>query len=141
MLDEPGLVEMLKFRARTLNQTHVYPLGALTLGLKGETLTEMSQLTEAGCIGFSQAEAPIRDTRVLLRALQYAQTFGFTVWLRPEDPYLGGGVAASGAVASRLGLSGVSVIAETVRLHTIFELMRSTGARVHLCRLLSLIHI
>ncbi|WP_454722575.1 MULTISPECIES: dihydroorotase [Cupriavidus] len=137
VLDEPGLVEMLKFRARTLNQTHVYPLGALTLGLKGDTLTEMSQLTEAGCVGFSQAEAPIRDTRVLLRALQYAQTFGFTVWLRPEDPYLGGGVAASGAVASRLGLSGVSVIAETVRLHTIFELMRSTGARVHLCRLSS----
>ncbi|SOZ57199.1 DIHYDROOROTASE, Carbamoylaspartic dehydrase [Cupriavidus taiwanensis] len=137
VLDEPGLVEMLKFRARTLNQTHVYPLGALTLGLKGETLTEMGQLTEAGCVGFSQAEAPVRNTQVLLRALQYAQTFGFTVWLRPEDPFLGGGVAASGAVASRLGLSGVSVIAETVRLHTIFELMRSTGARVHLCRLSS----
>lgn len=137
VLDEPGLVEMLKYRARTLNQTHVYPLGALTLGLKGETLTEMSQLTEAGCIGFSQAEAPIRNTQVLLRALQYAQTFGFTVWLRPEDPYLGGGVAASGAVASRLGLSGMSVIAETVRLHTIFELMRACGARVHLCRLSS----
>ena len=137
VLDEPGLVEMLKYRARTLNQTHVYPLGALTLGLKGETLTEMSQLTEAGCIGFSQAEAPIRNTQVLLRALQYAQTFGFSVWLRPEDPYLGGGVAASGAVASRLGLSGMSVIAETVRLHTIFELMRSSGARVHLCRLSS----
>ncbi|CAG9175624.1 Dihydroorotase-like protein [Cupriavidus laharis] len=137
VLDEPGLVEMLKFRARTLNQTHVYPLGALTQGLKGEVLTEMNQLTEAGCVGFSQAEAPVRNTQVLLRALQYAQTFGFTVWLRPEDPFLGGGVAASGAVASRLGLSGVSVIAETVRLHTIFELMRSTGARVHICRLSS----
>ncbi len=127
VLDEPGLVEMLKFRARTLNQTHVYPLGALTLGLKGEVLTEMNQLTEAGCVGFSQAEAPVRNTQVLLRALQYAQTFGFTVWLRPEDPFLGGGVAASGPVASRLGLSGVSVIAETVRLHTIFELIRSTA--------------
>ncbi|CAG2128680.1 Dihydroorotase-like protein [Cupriavidus yeoncheonensis] len=137
VLDEPGLVEMLKFRARTLNQTHVYPLGALTQGLKGEVLTEMNQLTEAGCVGFSQAEAPVRNTQVLLRALQYAQTFGFTVWLRPEDPFLGGGVAASGAVASRLGLSGVSVIAETVRLHTIFDLIRSTGARVHLCRLSS----
>ncbi|CAG9180192.1 dihydroorotase [Cupriavidus pinatubonensis] len=137
VLDEPGLVEMLKFRARTLNQTHVYPLGALTVGLKGEALTEMNQLTEAGCVGFSQAEAPVHDTKVLQRALQYAQTFGFTVWLRPEDPFLGGGVAASGPIASRLGLSGVSVIAETVRLHTIFELMRSTGARVHLCRLSS----
>lgn len=137
VLDEPGLVEMLKFRARTLNQTHVYPLGALTQGLKGEVLTEMNQLTEAGCVGFSQADAPVRNTQVLLRALQYAQTFGFTVWLRPEDPFLGGGVAASGAVASRLGLSGVSVMSETVRLHTIFELMRSSGARVHLCRLSS----
>ena len=137
VLDEPGLVEMLKFRARRLNQTHVYPLGALTVGLKGEALTEMGQLTEAGCVGFSQAEMPIQDTKVLQRAMQYAQTFGFTLWLRPEDPFLGGGVAASGAVASRLGLSGVSVIAETVRLHTIFELMRTTGARVHLCRLSS----
>jgi len=137
VLDEPGLVEMLKFRARTLNQTHVYPLGALTQGLNGEVLTEMNQLTEAGCVGFSQADAPVRNTQVLLRALQYAQTFGFTVWLRPEDPFLGGGVAASGAVASRLGLSGVSVMSETVRLHTIFELMRASGARVHLCRLSS----
>jgi dihydroorotase len=138
VLDEPGLVEMLKFRARNLNQAHVYPLGALTVGLKGAVLTEMAELTESGCVGFSQADAPMADTQVLMRALQYAQTFGFTVWLRPEDPYLGkGGVAASGPLASRLGLSGVPVMAETVRLHTIFELMRSTGARVHLCRLSS----
>ena len=138
VLDEPGLVEMLKFRARNLNQAHVYPLGALTVGLKGAVLTEMAELTESGCVGFSQADSPIIDTQVLMRAMQYAQTFGFTVWLRPEDPYLGkGGVAASGPLASRLGLSGVPVMAETVRLHTIFELMRSTGARVHLCRLSS----
>ena len=138
VLDEPGLVEMLKFRARNLNQAHVYPLGALTVGLKGAVLTEMAELTESGCVGFSQTDAPMADTQVLMRALQYARTFGFTVWLRPEDPYLGkGGVAASGPLASRMGLSGVPVIAETVRLHTIFELMRSTGARVHLCRLSS----
>lgn len=138
VLDEPGLVEMLKRRAGALNQAHVYPLGALTVGLKGEALTEMAELTEAGCIGFSQADFPIRDTTILLRAMQYAQTFGFTVWLRPQDPHLGrGGIAHSGAVASRLGLSGVPVIAETVALHTIFELMRATGARVHLCRMSS----
>ncbi|TMS59097.1 dihydroorotase [Imbroritus primus] len=138
VLDEPGLVEMLKFRARNLNQAHVYPLGALTVGLKGEVLTEMAELTDAGCVGFSQANAPVVDSQILMRAMQYAQTFGFTVWLRPEDPYLGkGGVAASGAVASRLGLSGVPVISETVRLHTIFELMRMVGGRVHLCRLSS----
>ena len=138
VLDEPGLVEMLKHRAKTLNKAHVYPLGALTVGLKGEALTEMAELTEAGCIGFSQAEEPILDTNVLMRAMQYARTFGYTVWLRPQDPHLGRmGIAHSGPVASRLGLSGVPVMAETIALHTIFELVRSTGVRVHLCRISS----
>ncbi|CAN7436615.1 dihydroorotase [Paraburkholderia hospita] len=133
VLDEPGLVEMLKFRAGNLNQAHVYPLGALTVGLKGQVITEMVALTESGCIGFSQADTPVVDTQVLLRALQYANTYGYTVWLRPQDAYLAkGGVAASGPLASRLGLSGVPVSAETIALHTIFELVRVTGARVHL---------
>ncbi len=137
-LDEPGLVEMLKFRARKLSLCRLFPLGALTRGLAGEVLTEMAELTESGCIGFSQAEVPINDTLVLQRALQYAATFGYTVWLRPQDGWLGrGGVAASGAVATRLGLSGVPVAAETVALLTIIELVRITGARVHLCRLSS----
>jgi len=137
VLDEPGLVEMLKFRAEKLHQSRVFPLGALTRGLRGTALTEMSQLTEAGCVGFSQAEVPLEDTQVLQRALQYAASFGLTVWLRPQDMHLGKGVAASGALATRLGLSGVPVAAETIALHTIFELMRSTGARVHLCRISS----
>ncbi|WP_305823447.1 dihydroorotase [Massilia brevitalea] len=138
VLDEPGLVEMLKHRARNLDLANVHPLGALTMGLKGQALTEMAELTEAGCIGFAQAEVPILDTNVLLRALQYAKTFGYTVWLRPQDAHIGrGGVAHSGPLASRLGLSGVPVMAETIALHTIFELVRSTGARVHLCRISS----
>ncbi len=137
VLDEPGLVEMLKFRARNLNQARLFPLGALTRGLKGEALTEMAELTEAGCIGFSQAESAITDTLVLHRALQYAATFGYTVWLRPNDAYLGNGVAAKGPLATRLGLSGVPVIAETIALHTLFELVRDTGAKLHLCRLSS----
>jgi dihydroorotase len=138
VLDEPGLVEMLKFRTQKLHLAHVYPLGALTMGLKGESITEMVELTEAGCIGFSQADNPIVDTRTLLRALQYATTYGYTAWLRPQDAYMSkGGVAASGAVASRLGLSGVPVSAETIALHTMFELMRITGARVHLSHLSS----
>jgi dihydroorotase len=138
VLDEPGLVEMLVHRARLLNQSHVYPLGALTMGLKGKELTEMAELTEAGCVGFAQAEEPIQDTTVLQRAMQYASTFGYTVWLRPQDPYLGrSGVAHAGPLASRLGLSGVPVISETVALHTVFELMRGTGAKVHICRISS----
>lgn len=137
VLDEPGLVEMLKFRARKLSRCRVFPLGALTRRLEGQTLTEMVELTEAGCIGFSQVDVPVTDTLVLLRAMQYAATHGYTVWLRPQDAWLGQGVAASGAVATRLGLSGVPVAAETIALHTLFELVRVTGVRLHLCRLSS----
>ena len=137
VLDEPGLVEMLRFRAEKLHQCHVYPLGALTRNLGGETLTEMLELTEAGCVAFSQAEVPLANTQVMLRAFQYASTFDYAVWLRPQEFFLGQGVAASGALATRMGLSGVPVAAETIALHTIFELMKTTGARVHLCRLSS----
>src|SRR4051812_11266956 len=137
VLDEPGLVDMLKFRAEKLHQARVFPLGALTRGLGGEVLTEMAQLTESGCVGFSQAEVPLQNVQVLQRALQYASTFGYTVWLRPQEFHLGKGVAASGPLATRLGLSGIPVAAETIALHTIFELMRATGARVHLCRISS----
>ncbi len=137
VLDESGLVEMLRFRAEKLQQARVYPLGALTRNLQGTTLTEMVELTEAGCVAFSQAEVALSNTQVLQRALQYASTFGYAVWLRPQDGYLGQGVAASGALATRMGLSGVPVMAETIAMHTIFELMRGTGARVHLCRISS----
>jgi dihydroorotase len=137
VLDEPGLVEMLKFRAEKLHLARVFPLGALTRNLQGEILTEMVELTEAGCVGFSQAEVPLENTQVLQRALQYAGTFGYTTWLRPQELHLGRGVAASGSLATRLGLAGVPVAAETIALHTILELVAATGARVHLCRLSS----
>ena len=137
VLDEPGLVEMLKFRARKLSRCRLFPLGALTRRLEGQALTEMIELTEAGCVGFSQADVALADTLVLQRALQYAATYGYTVWLRPQDAFLGKGVAAQGAMATRLGLSGVPAIAETIAMHTLFELVRVTRARVHLCRLSS----
>lgn len=137
VLDEPGLVEMLRHRAAQHGGTRLLPLGALTRGLKGEVLTEMVELTQAGCVGFTQAEVALANTQVLQRALQYAATFGYRVWLRPQDYYLGKGVAASGAYATRMGLAGVPVAAETIAIHTIVELMRSTKAHVHLCRLSS----
>jgi dihydroorotase len=137
-LDEPGLVDMLRRRAKALSRARLYPVGALTTKLKGETLSEMAQLAEAGCIAFSQANVPLADTQVLWRALQYAATFGFSVWLRAEDAWLGkGGVAHDGEVATRLGLPGIPAFAETVALGTILELVRATGARVHVCRLSS----
>jgi dihydroorotase len=135
-LDEPGLVEMLKFRARNLPGPRVYPIGALTQKLEGRALTEMAELTEAGCRAFTQADAPLTDTLVLLRAMEYAATFGFSLWLRPQDMALArDGVAHDGAIASRLGLPGIPAVAETVALATILQLARETGARIHLARL------
>jgi dihydroorotase len=137
-LDEPGLVEMLKRRAASLDSSRVYPLGALTVGLKGERLAEMAELTEAGCVGFFQGNAPLPDPATLLQAMRYAATFGYTVWLRPQDAVLAaGGVAHEGEVATRLGLAPIPVIAETIAVRTIVELMSATGARVHLARISS----
>ncbi len=137
-LDEPGLVEMLKYRARTLNKARVYPIGALTAGLKGSQLTEMAELRDAGCVAFSHADVPLTDNQVLFYAMQYAATFNIPVWLRPQDASLArNGVAHDGQVATRLGLPSIPVCAETTALATILLLARETGARVHLCRLSS----
>ncbi len=137
-LDEPGLVEMLKHRARQLNQANLYPLGAMTVGLKGEVLTEMAELTEAGCVAFSQANKGSLNLATLNRAMLYAKTFDYTLWIQPSETDLASsGVAASGAFASRLGLSGIPVQAETIALHALFELQRSNKVRLHLCRVTS----
>jgi len=137
VLDEQGLVEMLKLRAENLHQSRLFPMGALTKGLKGEVLTEMAELTESGCVAFGQADVPLPSINTLSRAMSYANTFGYAVWLRPQDKDLGKGVAASGALATRMGLTGVPVAAETIALHTIFELIRGSQTRVHLCRISS----
>jgi dihydroorotase len=135
-LDEPGLVEMLKHRAKGLNLAHLHPLGALTARLEGERLAELAELRDAGCVAFSQANAALPGTEVLWRALQYAATFGFGVWLQPQDTALARtGVAHDGEVATRLGLPGIPPFAETIALATILSLVRVTGTRVHLCRL------
>ena len=137
-LDEPGLVEMLKHRTKSLDQVHVYPVGALTQQLKGERLTEMAELRDAGCVAFSHADAPLANLHVLMQAMQYASTFGFSVWLRPQDVSLTNkGVAHDGEMATRLGLPPIPVCAETVALSNIILLTRETDVKVHLCRISS----
>jgi dihydroorotase len=136
VLDEPGLVEMLKHRAKQQGLAHVYPLGALTRQLEGKALSEMSELTAAGCVGFSQANVAITDTQVLWRAMEYAATFGFTLFLHAEEPFLAArGVAHDGEVATRLGLKGIPSAAEALALATILRIAKETGAKVHISRL------
>ncbi|OIR04659.1 dihydroorotase [mine drainage metagenome] len=136
VLDEPGLVEMLKHRAKQLNLARVYPLGALTRQLQGKILSEMNELREAGCVGFSQANMAITDTQALWRAMEYAATFGFTLFLHAEEPFLAkDGVAHDGEVASRLGLKGIPSAAEALALASILRVAKETGARIHISRL------
>lgn len=136
VLDEPGLVEMLKHRAKQINLAHVYPLGALTRQLNGKLLTELCKLTEAGCVGFSQADSAITDTQVLWRACEYAATFGYTLFLRAEDEYLAkNGVAHDGEIASRLGLKGIPSAAEGLAIASILRIAQETQTKIHLCRL------
>jgi dihydroorotase len=138
VLDEPGLVEMLTHRARRVDFAQVHPVGALTVQLEGKAITEMAELWEAGCIAFGQANRTIVDTQVLMRAMQYAATFDFPVWLQAQDPFLARtGVAHDGEVAARLGLAGIPVAAETIALATILHLARDTGVRLHLTRISS----
>ncbi|SDY35379.1 dihydroorotase [Nitrosomonas sp. Nm33] len=137
-LDEPGLVEMLKHRTKSLDQVNVYPVGALTQKLKGERLTEMAELRDAGCVAFSHADAPLANLHVLMQAMQYASTFGFSVWLRPQEVSLANnGVAHDGEIATRLGLPPIPVCAETIALSNIIYLARETAVKVHLCRISS----
>lgn len=137
-LDEPELADRLVHRGEEIGKARVLPLGALTLGLKGERLAELAGLKKAGCVAFSQAKVPVVDTEALLRALEYAATFKFPVFLQPQDYWLSrNGIAHDGEVSSRLGLAGIPVAAETIAIATIVQLVRDTGCRVHLTRLSS----
>lgn len=137
-LDEPELADRLVHRGKEIRLARVLPLGALTLGLQGERLSELAGLKKAGCVAFSQAKVPVVDTEALLRALEYAATFDFPVFLHPQDHWLSRNrIAHEGEVASRLGLAGIPVAAETIAIATLVQLVRDTGCRVHLTRLSS----
>jgi dihydroorotase len=137
-LDEPELADRLVHRGTEIGKARVLPLGALTLGLQGERLAELAGLKKAGCVAFSQANRTVVDTEALLRAMEYAATFGFAIWLQPQDHWLSrNGIAHEGEVSSRLGLAGIPVAAETIAIATVVQLVRDTGCRVHLTRLSS----
>jgi dihydroorotase len=135
-LGKPCEVASLKQREALSGTVHLYPLGALTSGLRGETLTAMAALAGAGCVAFSNADYAVRDHRLMMQGMRYAHTLGHALWLRPDDYWLvQGGVAASGAYATRLGLPGIPEQAETVGLQNLLTLARATGVRLHVCRL------
>lgn len=132
VIDEPAVIELIRHRAKTAGQARVLALGALTRRLGGEQLAELAALKDAGCIGVSNAWWPLAGTLVLRRALEYAASFDLTVFVNPLDHALaGGGCAHDGPVATRLGLAGIPVAAETAAMAVVLELVRELGVRVH----------
>lgn len=136
LIDTPAMAQMLQQRAWQIGASFIHPLGALTRDLKGELLTDMAALAEAGCVGVSNALAPVYNTVVMRRAMQYASTFGLTVFLYAQDHYLqGNGCVHEGEISTRLGLPAIPEAAETVGVTRDLALIETTGARCHFCGL------
>lgn len=147
VIDEPAVVELIHRRTEDTGLSKVVTLGALTHRLRGEHLSEMAALKEAGCVGMSNAKQTVTNSLVFSRALEYAATFDLTVYIEPNDPWIGAdGCAHDGAIATRLGLPGIPEAAETTIIARDLELIADTGVRAHFGRLscsrsVNLIHI
>ena len=138
VVDSTAVLELVLGQADKAGSSRLTPLGALTAGLEGEHLSQMASLRRAGCVAVSDGGSPVVNTLVLRRALEYAATQGITVILTPQEPDLTRGSAMhEGWVATRLGLAGIPVAAETVALSRALALVEETGARVHFARLSS----
>lgn len=132
IIDSPAVVELIEDRAKDAAKTMVYTIGALTQGLKGELLSEMLSLKQAGCLGVSNALKPITNTLVLRRAMEYAATLELTLFITPSDPWLQSqGCVHEGMVSSRLGLGGIPEAAETIALARDLMLVEQTGVSAH----------
>ena len=138
VIDEPAVVELIHRKAAMAAHANVLTLGALTTGLKGQLLSEMSALHAAGCVGLSNGRNPVANTLILRRAYSYAANCDMTVFIEPDEHWLSaGGCAHDGPVATRLGLQGIAVSAETVAITRALELILETGVKAHFGRLSS----
>ena len=135
-IDSTATVQQIRATAAAEAELNVHPMGALTIGLEGSKLTELVTLQTAGCIIFGQADQPISDSSVLLRAMEYAATFDIPISLKPLDAALGSvGCVHDGPVASRHGLPAMPALAETAGLARLLELANASGCRLHLSRI------
>ncbi|MBT8120268.1 MAG: dihydroorotase [Gammaproteobacteria bacterium] len=138
VIDEPAVVELIHQKAANSGHSHVITIGALTAGLHGEHLSEMHALKQAGCVGLSNCRKPVQNSLILKRAFAYAATFDMCVFIEPDEHWLSiGGCAHEGKIATRLGLKGIPVSAETIAITRALELIAETGVRAHFGRLSS----
>ena len=137
IIDNPAVAELIQRRAEEAGFANVVTLGALTMGLNGEQLSEMAELrNEGGCVGVSNGTRYITTTLIMRRAMEYAASCGLTVFITPEEHSLvNSGVAHEGSISTRLGLPAIPEAAETVAVARELMLVEQTGVRAHFCRL------
>jgi dihydroorotase len=132
VIDDVALIEFIARRARETGQVKIYTYAAITKGCRGEELTEMGILDQAGALAFTDGTRAVRDTLVMRRALSYASTYDLLIVQHPEEPALArGGDMNDGEVATRLGLAGIPAAAEVMMVERDLRLVELTGARYH----------
>tara|TARA_B100000767_G_scaffold245323_1_gene244125 strand:- start:2053 stop:3321 length:1269 start_codon:yes stop_codon:yes gene_type:complete len=135
--DAGSVISMVNNKVVSAGFCDLLPVAALTKELKGTQLSNMEALARAGCIGFSNASYDISDNNILLRCYEYAATFGLKVFVQAQDQQLGDGHMHAGATATRMGLDGIPVIAETLAISRHLLLMQHTGVSGHFNQLTS----
>src|SRR5688572_25952829 len=134
--DQASVTDFILKRAAATAQARVYPIGAVSIGSKGERLTEIGDLRSAGCVAISDDGRPVASALLMRRALEYASMFDMPVIDHCEDPTLkGDGVAHEGAVAALLGLRGIPGAAESVMVERDVAMAELTGGRVHIAHM------
>ena len=134
--DSASVTEFIMKRAAEAGHARVYPIGAVSVGSRGEQLTEIGDLKKAGCVAISDDGRPVATALLMRRALEYASMFGMPVIEHAEDPTLkGDGVAHEGAVAGLLGLRGIPAAAEAIMVERDISLSELTGGRVHIAHM------
>jgi dihydroorotase len=132
VIDDVAIVDFILRRARDTALVHVHPMAAMTKGLRGEEMSEIGLLSEAGAVAFANGKASVANARVMRNVLAYAKDFGALVVHHLEDPTLSeGGVMNEGEIATRLGLRGMPTAAETIMLERDIRLVELTGGRYH----------
>jgi len=134
--DNPAVSEYILEKAKEADLAHIYPIGAISKGLKGEELSEMAFLSEHGAVGFSDDGRPVMDSGLMRYAMEYALALGRVIISHPEDLNLSaGGVMNEGKVSTELGLAGIPSASEEAMVAREIILANLTGAKVHLAHL------
>ena len=134
--DHAGITQFILKKAAEANLARVYPIGAVSLGSRGEQLAELGEQKSAGCVGFSDDGRPVATALLMRRALEYAGMLGIPIIDHCEDQSLkGDGVAHEGYHASALGLRGIPGVAESLMVDRDVALAELTGTHVHICHM------